>query len=467
MTGSRDLTKGKPWKEIVIFSFPLLISLTFTQLYSVVDSLIAGNMLGDVSLAAVSSSGNLIFLFVSFFFGLSLGCQALIGKFFGEKNETMLSKCIHTAVAIGLAASLLLTLFAELLSPVLLKLMGTPENVINESITYFRAYFIGSIGIVMFSMLNAILQAIGNSRRGLYYLIFSSMMNVGLDFLFMGPCKMGVFGAGLASAISQILSAILAFIYLSKKGTIYQISIKKIRFNSGVTNKMLKLGIPSGIQNSVIAVANVCVQSFINSFGEAAMAGCGSYSKLEGFAFIPINAFTSAISNFISQNLGAKEYDRAKKGAKFGIICSLIIAETIGVILFFFSPYLLRMFTQTNEVIEYGVEYAKTLSLFFFLLAYSHCISAVCRGGGKPTIPMLVMLLDWCVLRVTYINIAMNINHDIHLLFWAYPITWTISSVFYVFYYNFSDWVHGFDQEYKRKVAKLKKFKATQKDKIV
>ena len=210
---------------------------------------------------------------------------------------------------------------------------------------------------------------------------------------------------------------------------------------------MVKLGVPSGIQNSVIAIANVFVQSFINSFGDMAMAGCGSHARIEGFAFIPINGFTGAITNFVSQNLGAKEYERAKKGARFGIITSVIIAECIGVIDFVFAPQLISLFTSTPECIEIGAKQARTVALFYCLLSYFHCVSAVCRGGGKPVVPMLVMLIDWCLIRVTYISIAMSIEHNIQLLFWAYPITWAISSVFYIFYYYVSDWVHGFERK--------------------
>ena len=404
-------------------------------------------MLGDQSLAAVSSSGNFIFLFTSFFFGLAMGASALIGKYFGEKNQEKLTESIHTAMAIGIVGSIILTTLAETMSPLILKWMGTPDNVINESIAYFRGYFIGSIGLVMYAMLNAILQAVGNSRRGLYYLVFASVLNIILDLIMVKP--LGVFGAGLASSISQICSALLAFLFLIKKGTVYQLQIKKIRFYKGVTSQMVYLGIPSGIQNSVIGIANVCVQTFINSFGESAMAGCGSYAKIEGFAFIPINAFMGAITNFVSQNLGAKEYERAKQGARFGIISSVIIAEIIGGIEYLLAPQLISLFTKTPECIQTGVEQIRTISLFYCLLSYSHCVSSVCRGGGKPVVPMLVMLIDWCVLRVIYINVAMNFDHDIHLIFWAYPITWTLSSIFYVFYYYLSDWVHGFEKKKK------------------
>lgn len=440
-----DLTVGAPWKRIVAFSIPLAISFLFQNLYNIADSIIVGNLLGDESLAAVSSSGSFIFLFTSFFLGLALGCGTLIGKYFGEKNQEKLQESIHSAMAIAIVSGILLTVIAETCSPLLLRLMGTPENVIGESISYFRAFFIGSIGSVVYAMLNSILHAVGNSRRGLYYLIIASIVNIVLDLILIKP--LGVFGAGLGSSIAHILSAVLCFLFLIKKGTIYQIKIKKIRFYNGVTQKMISLGVPSGIQNSVIGIANVCVQSFINSFGSEVMAGCGSYSRIEGFAFVPINAFTGSITNFISQNLGAKEYERAKKGARFGILTSIIIAEIIGILQYALAPQLIGLFTSNPVCIQTGVEQLRTISLFYFLLSYSHCISSVCRGGGKPVIPMLVMLLDWCLIRVIYINIAMNINHDIHLLFWAYPITWTISSIFYLFYYYLSDWVHGFENK--------------------
>ena len=268
---TRDLTVGTPWKQIVLFSLPLIISFLFQNLYNVADSIIVGNLLGDQSLAAVSSSGSFIFLFTSFFLGLALGCGSLIGKYFGEKNQEKLEQSIHSAVAIGLVCSVILTVVAETMSPLLLKLMKTPDNVINESIAYFRGYFIGGIGLVMYAMLNSILHAVGNSRRGLYYLIFASTLNICLDLLLIKP--LGVFGAGLGSSISQICSATLAFLFLIKKGTVYQVKIKQIRFYKGVTSKMISLGVPSGIQNSVIAIANICVQTNINSFGDIAMAG--------------------------------------------------------------------------------------------------------------------------------------------------------------------------------------------------
>lgn len=361
-------------------------------------------------------------------------------------------KVIHTGVAFGLLCSVLLTVLGITLAPVLLKLMKTDANVLPESIKYFQYYFAGCIGMVMYNTFNGILNALGNSKRSLYYLIFSSLLNVVLDLLFIAIFKFGVEGAAIATAISQILSATLAFIFLLKKGSVYQLEIKKIKFDKKMLKLILKYGMPAGIQNSVIALANVFVQSNINTFGNNAMAGCGTYSKLEGFAFLPVNSFCMALTTFVGQNLGAKEYERAKKGSRFGIICSVIMSEVIGIVMAIFIPFLAGLFSDDAEVIKIATTQARTICIFYFLLAFSHCVAAVCRGAGKAIVPMIIMLLIWCVVRVIYIKIAMSISHNIQLIFAAYPLTWAISSIIYLIYYLFTDWVHGFEQKHSKNI---------------
>ena len=444
---TKDMTKGSYIKVIILFALPLLFSSLFQQLYNAIDAIIVGKFLGTNPLAAVSSSGNLIFLFISFFVGAASGIGVLIAKYFGEKNYNSMRKVIHTGIAFGLVCSILLTIIGISLAPVMLKLMKTDSEVLPESITYFKFYFSGSIGLVMYNVFNGILNALGNSKRSLYYLIISSLMNVVLDLLFIAIFKMGVEGAAIATAISQSLSALLCFIFLLKNGTVYQVKIKEIKFDKQMLLSILKYGIPAGIQNSVIALANVFVQSNINSFGNIAMAGCGTYAKLEGFAFLPVNCFCMALTTFVGQNLGAKQYERAKKGSKFGILCSAIMSEIIGLCMIVLIPYLARLFTGDPEVIKITTLQAKCICGFYFLLAFSHCVAAVCRGAGKAFVPMIIMLLIWCVLRVSYIQIAMSYSHDIKLVFFAYPITWSISSIIYLIYYLCTDWVHGFEKK--------------------
>lgn len=247
---------------------------------------------------------------------------------------------------------------------------------------------------------------------------------------------MGVTGAAIATVIAQAVSVFLAFWRLSHINEIYRLNIKFIRFNPYIIKQMLFIGLPAGIQNSVIALANVIVQSNINVFGDTAMAGCGSYSKIEGFAFIPIMAFSISMTTFISQNLGAKQYERAKSGARFGIITSCILAEIIGIIFYLFAPQLISLFNRDVDVIQIGSLQAHTITFFYFLLAFSHCLAGILRGAGKSTIPMFTMLICWCVIRVTYITIMTHYFKNIQVIFWAYPMTWALSSSFFLFYYK-------------------------------
>jgi len=253
--------------------------------------------------------------------------------------------------------------------------------------------------------------------------------------------------AAMATTISQGVSAVLCLIHIMRVDAPYKVHIKEIKFHKQSLLDILKYGVPSGVQNSVIAVANVVVQTNINSFGKAAMAGCGSYSKLEGFAFLPVTCFTQALSTFVGQNLGAGKHDRVKKGVAFGVICSCTVAELIGVLSYLFAPQLIGLFSETTEAIGYGSQHMRTICLFYFLLAFSHCIAGVMRGAGKATVPMFTMLACWCVIRVSYISIAVKLVNALTTVSWAYPITWTLSSIIFLIYFLKADWMHNFDKE--------------------
>ncbi len=450
--GVKDLTVGNPYKLILAFALPVFLSQLFQQLYNMADTLIVGQFLGKDSLGAVSSSGNLIFLFVSFFNGTAVGASVVISRYFGAKDEENLKKAIHTNIAFGLVSGVFLTIVGVALTPTMLKWMNTGDLIFPQAVEYFRYYFIGAIATVMYNICRSIMNAVGDSKRPLYYLIFSSLLNVALDLLFVGAFKWGVWSAAVATVISQAASVVLCFIYLMKKGRIFTVEIKKIRFHKELLKEIIRLGIPAGIQNSVIGLANVIVQSQINSFGDNATTAYGVYSKIEGFAFLPITSFTMALTTFISQNLGAKMYDRAKTGARFGIIGGVITAEIIAVIIYFSAPHLVGMFDKdkTPEVIELGVKQMHTVALFYFLLAYSHCVASVCRGAGHSVVPAVVMLCCWCVIRVIYIALIMHFINDIVYIYWAYPITWSLSSIIYFIYYHASDWLHGYDKPRKK-----------------
>jgi len=437
------LTEGSISKKIILFALPIFLGNLFQQLYNVVDSLVVGNILGKEALAAVSSTGSLIFLIIGFIGGIFVGAGVIISRYFGAKNEERVSVAIHTTIAFGLIAGIFITFIGVVFSPLFLKLMETPDDVFNDAVTYLRIYFAGGIGIVMYNACMGIFQAVGDSKHPLYYLITAAITNTVLDILFVAVLDFGIGGAAIATTISQFLSAILGFVKLTKVDDVHKLYIRKIKIDSKMLTSLLKMGFPTGVQNSVIAFANVIVQSSINQFGSVAMAGSGSYTKLEGFAFLPITSFSVALTTFIGQNLGAKKYDRARQGARFGIIAGMSLAEAIGLLIWIFAPALIGIFNSDPEVIEAGVLRSRVTSLFFFLLALSHCLAGILRGAGKTKIPMYVMLISWCVIRITYITIMVKIIPDIRVVFWAYPLTWSISSIAFIIYYKKANWLEA------------------------
>ena len=298
------MTTGPVGQKIVRFALPLFLGNIFQQLYNTADSLIVGNFVGSEALAAVSSSGNLIFMVTSFFIGIASGAGVLIGSSLGAGDRKRTETTVHTTVAFGIICSIIMTLIGIFLAPPILILMQTPEDVLPLSITYFRVYFAGAFGFVMYNTFVGILQAAGDSRHPLYYLIFSSVVNIILDLLFVGPLQMGVAGAALATDISQIASALLCFVRLVRTDADYRIVPKKIRIEKRTLSLVLGQGLPAGLQNSVMGLSNVVIQSYINAYGTAAVAGIGAYIKIEGFVFIPITSFALAITTFVSQNRG-------------------------------------------------------------------------------------------------------------------------------------------------------------------
>lgn len=440
------MTEGSIEKHLISFAVPLFLGNLFQQLYNTADSLIVGNFLGSEALASVSSSSNLIFLMIGFFNGIAVGAGVVIARAFGAGDKKALHTAIHTTIAFGLVAGVVLTLLGVLLAPQILVWMGTPESILAGSVSYFRIYFLGSVPFVLYNICVGILQSVGDSRHPLYYLMISSVVNILLDLLFVAGFKMGVGSAAAATAISQLVSAALCFIRLCRTDDVYRVTLRDIRFDIPMLGKIIRNGLPAGCQNSIIAFANVIVQTNINAFGEIAVAGQGVYAKIEGFGFLPITCFAMALTTFISQNLGAGEYDRAKKGARFGILCSMAIAEIIGLAIFLGAPFLMWLFDRNPDVIASGVGRAQADCLFYFLLAFSHCIAGIMRGAGKASVPMVVMLISWCVIRVAYITVAIRFIPSIQIIYWAYPITWAISSVIFLVYFLKSDWLHAYDR---------------------
>lgn len=429
-----SLTNGSVAKGMLVFAIPIFFSNLFQQLYNAVDSLIVGNFLGGEALAAVGSSGSLIFLLTGFVNGVSLGAGVLVARHFGARDETALRRDVHTTVALGLAAGVALSVIGVLLTPQILRWMDTPEEVLPNSIVYFRVYFMGSLSVVMYNVGASILQSVGDSRSPMRYLITASILNVILDLWFIAGLHMGVGGAALATILSQTVSAVLAFRRLTLTKEAYGVRWREVRFHPATLRAVVAQGVPSGVQNSVISVANVIVQANINAFGAQAMAGCGAYSKVEGFAFLPVTCFSMALATFVSQNVGAGQLDRVRRGMRFGIITSSLLAECVGFAMFGLAPWLIGAFNHEPDVIAFGVQQARTVSLFYCLLAFSHCCAGILRGLGHPVVPMVIMLAVWCALRITYITVTVHFIPQISVIFWAYPLTWTVSSILFAWY---------------------------------
>lgn len=435
------MTQGNILKILIRFAFPLFLGNLFQQMYNTVDSLVVGHFCGDNALAAVSSSGSLCFLIIGFFQGVFVGASVLISRHYGARDQEKMEKAIHTTVVFALFAGVLLSVLGVLFTPTILGWMGTPDNVMPNSVAYFRVYCCGLLALVLYNTANGIFQALGDSRHPLYYLMIAAGLNVVLDLLFVAVFQWGVAGAAFATSIGQAVSAILGFAHLMSGKFVTRISLKKLRPDWKVMGQVLHLGLPSGVQNSVIAIANLVVQSNINSFGDSAMAGCGSYSKVEGFVFLPITCLTLAMTTFVSQNLGARQYDRVRQGTRLGITLTVCLSEAIGVLFFLLAPFLISLFSNTPEVIQFGIRQARVEALFYFLLGLSHACAAILRGAGRTIIPMGVMLAIWCLFRIGYITVMVGLIPDITVVFTAYPVTWLLSSLIFLLVLRRGRWM--------------------------
>lgn len=442
-----DLTEGSIIKKLIIFTIPIFLGNLFQQFYNLADAIIVGKFADDEAFAAISSTGSFIFLLVGFFNGIAMGASVIISKYVGAKDKENIKKSIHTVFAFGILASIVATIIGVVLTPFILNWMNTPKNVYPHSFTYLVIYFGGVTTVIMYNICMGIMRATGDSTRPLIYLIISSILNVVLDLLFVAVFKWGIAGAAFATVVAQAVSCILSISYLVRLQDETRLVFKDIRFYPGILGQTVIVGLPTGLQNSLISIGNLVVQSNINSFGSNAMSGQGAYSKIEGFVFLPISCISMALTTYVSQNLGARKLKRAKQGALIGTIICLALAQLIGVTLFFNTRHLLRIFIDDTNSISYGVIHGKITSLFFFLLAFSHCASGILRGCGRSIFPMLTMLSFWCVIRVIYVTIALKYVYEFYMISWAYPLTWTLSSVVLLIIILKIDWLKGFENK--------------------
>ncbi len=438
---TQALTSGSIPGSILRFALPLFLGQTLQQFYNMADAWVIGNFAENSAFAAVSSGGNLTFLIIGFFSGIGVGGGVVISRYFGARDKTSTQRAIHADFLFGLIASLVATVAGLTLVPWLLTLMNTPADVLPYSLQYFRVYFGGVTTIILYNICMSIMQAQGDSLRPLYYLFISSVANVVLDLLFVAVFHWGVTGAAIATVIAQGLSVVLCLVRMCREPEEHlRLDFRKLYWDKEMMRRIIQQGLPTGVQNAVISLGNVVIQSNINSFGANAMSGQGAYSKIEGFAFLSVTSMSMTLPTFVSQNLGAGNVPRAKKGALFGTLTTMVAAEITGVLMYIFIPQLLRLFISDPEAIAYGIIHARVDTLFYCLLALAHCAAGVLRGCGKSTVPMVVMLSCWCVLRSIYVTVILRFIHEFRMISWAYPITWGVSCILFVFYLYRLNW---------------------------
>lgn len=436
------MIQGNIAKQLIMFAIPLLIGNLFQQLYNTVDSVVVGNYIGDSALAAVNSSGPIIDMLVSFFMGLSLGSSVLISNYFGGQDSIKVKKGVHTALALAIVSGILATVIGVVFTPAILKWVNVDGSVINQSIIYLRIYFLGSIGLIVYNMISGILRGVGDSKHPLYFLIVSSIVNIVLDIIFVVVFKLGIAGVAIATSLAQIISAILSINTLIKTQEMYHLDLRAIRFHNDILTDTIRIGMPSAMQNAVVSFSNIIMQSNINVFGAYAMAGNGSYTKIDGFAILPVISLSMALTTFVGQNKGAKEYDRIKQGAKIGTLISCGIILTLSVIIFFSAPSLLQVFSSNPKVIEYGKIMMLCVTPGYLFLTLSQCICGVLRGVGKTNIPMFVLIGCWCVFRVVWVTITTNLFHNIIFVDLGWPVSWVLSTIILLIYYYKVNWLY-------------------------
>lgn len=440
-TNTNLMTEGNIAKQLFFFSIPLILGNLLQQLYNTADSIVVGNFVGSNALAAVGSGTVLINLIIAFSQGTAVGAGVVIAQYIGAKHKEKLSEAVHTSVAIALIIGAALSLFGVLFSKTLLIWMKTPKEVLSESVVYLRIYFAGLIFNVIYNMAAGIMNAAGNSKRSLRYLAYASVTNIILDLLFVGLLKMGIMGAALATDISQLLSGVLSMLFLMRVNEDYKVTLKKIKLHKESAKKIIRVGLPTGLQNTVISISNVLVQSGINGFGATAMAGFGAYLKVDGFNILPVLSFSMAATTFVGQNYGARKVDRVKKGMWITLGMVTLYTIVTGALLLTFSHQIIRLFSADTAVIAYGADAMKYFCPFYFVLGILNCLAGTVRGTGKTMPPMIIMLISMCIFRIFWIQLALPRIGTIEGIYMLYPISWAIGAAMMVLYTIWGKWI--------------------------
>lgn len=437
-----QITEGPILKPLLSFFFPILLGTFFQQLYNTVDAIIVGNFVGTAALGAVGGpTAVLINFLVNLFVGLSSGATVVIAQYYGARQGEDLSETVHTGIALALCAGVLITGLGLAISGPVLQLMGTPDDVMGYALTYLRVYFCGTVASFIYNMGASILRAVGDTKRPLYFLIAACLTNIVLDLLFVVGLNLGVLGVGLATVLSQVVSAVLVAVVLLQPGTVYSVDLKSISLTSDKLRRILRIGLPAGIQSNMYTISNMVLQSCINSFGTATIAAWTAFGKVDGFYWMVSGAFGVSITTFVSQNFGARKYARLRRGVLVCLGVTFAVSALISVLFCGGAPILLRMFTNDADVIALGGRILWFTAPFYVTFVCIEIFSGAVRGTGDSLKPMLLTCSGVCVLRVLWVLLVLPHYNVLETVLVSYPISWTVTSILYLIYYFRGNWL--------------------------
>lgn len=445
---SIDMTEGPIWRLLVMFAIPLLLGNLFQQLYNTVDSIILGNFVSKAALAAVGSTTSMCNTLINFFNGVSIGAGVVISHYFGAKDSENLHSAIETSITvafvIGFAASLLAIPFV----PLMLDLISTPADMLEEATVYLRIYFMGVIFLFTYNMGSGILRAVGDTQRPLRFLIISSLLNIGLDLLFVVGFQMGIAGAAFATIISEAVSAVLVCMHLGRIEDVYRLTLRDLHINWAVLKRILIVGLPVGIQQSLTAFSNTFVQAYVNRFDSTdIVAGWSAHVKVDQFGILPAQSIGQATTTFVSQNLGAGKLERAKKGTKTALVMGVGVLLVISAIIFVSAEGLASLFNQEPEVVYYGTLFIALMVPFRFFSALNQVYAGSMRGTGDSRGPMFIMLFSLVLVRQAYLYIATHFVNNVYVVGLGYPVGWMASALLGGWYYYHSGWERRYQSE--------------------
>ena len=431
-----EITEGIIWKQLLLFFFPILLGTFFQQLYNTIDSVIVGQFVGKEALASVGgSSAQIVSLVVGFFTGLSSGAAVTIAQFVGARKEETANAGLHNAYAIAAAGGIALTFIGILAAPFMLRLMNTPADIMDGSLTYLRIYFTGILFVLIYNMGSAILRATGDSKTPLYILIICCVINIILDTAFVLLFHMGVAGVAVATLIAQAVSAILVTVKLIRSGGLLRLSPGKIRFHGPLLKLQLKLGLPTGFESILFAITNIAIQAAINTFGTDTTAAWSAYGKLDAIFWMVSTAFGISITTFVGQNYGAGKMDRVRRRTRVCLCMDLAVSFVLVVILIASRSLLFRLFTTDETVVRIGSDMLLFITPWYIVYVFIEVLGGSLRGRGNVIVPVVITLLGVCLLRIVWLAGVLKISPTIHAIIFSYPVTWVITALAFIGYY--------------------------------